>query len=197
MAAKGFLSEELLLNLKNITQANFSFVQKKCTYLGENQLIWRPYPESWNVQEILSHLNSYSAYYHHLFIEKIQHSKFKNVKEVFVSSPLGKSAWKSMKLGRANNIKRKFGATKHYNPTLNPALIDENAVDNFLKSQEEMTTILDMAKTANLKKIRIPMSISKLIRLRLGDALMFAIYHNERHIQQIKNLLNHQKFPKK
>jgi len=194
---KGFLSDELLFNLKEITNANISLVSKKCIHLGENQITWRPTNESWSIQEILSHLNSYSTYYHQVFIEKIQNTKYKNIKEHFVPSPLGRSAWRSMKLGRLNNIKRKFRAPKNLNPTLSPELIDQIAVANFIKNQEELITILDNAENVNLKKVKVPISISKIVRLRLGDALMFVIYHNERHIQQVKNILEHPNFPKK
>lgn len=194
---KGFSTEELIANLKQITQSNIDFVNKKCVHLGENQLEWRPNQESWNIQEILAHLNSFSSYYHKNFKLRIKNTKFKNVKENFVPSPLGKSAWKSMKLGRANNIKRKFKAPKNYNPSLNTSLISKDAVTQFINDQKEMIEILELSKTVNLKKVKIKISISKLVRLRLGDALMFVIYHNERHVQQIKNVMTHPNFPKK
>lgn len=194
---KGVLSEDLITSLKEITQTNLSFIQKKCVHLGDNQMTWRPTSSSWSIQEVLSHLNSYSSYYNLLILGKLQRTKHKASKEQFLSSPLGRSAWRSMKLGRANNIKRKFQATKNYNPTTNPDLIDSNSIENFLQSQDEMLTLLDKAGDVNLRKVKVPMSISKVIRLRLGDALMFVVYHNERHIQQIKNILSHSNFPKK
>lgn len=194
---KGFSTEELIASLKQITQSNIDFVNKKCVHLGENQLEWRPNQGSWNILEILAHLNSYSSYYHKNFKLRIKNTKFKNVKENFVPSPLGKSAWKSMKLGRANNIKRKFKAPKNYNPSLNASLISKDAVNQFINDQKEMIEILELSKAVNLKKVKIKISISKLVRLRLGDALMFVIYHNERHIQQIKNVMTHSNFPKK
>lgn len=194
---KGFLSDNLLLDLKNITESNILLVSKKCTHLGENQIKWKPSKDSWNIQEVLSHLNSYSTYYHHLFIDKIQNTKYMSIKENFVPSPLGRSAWKSMKLGRLNNIKRKFRAPKNLNPSISPELIDIEPVANFIKYQQQLITILEDAEKVNLKKVKIPISISKMVRLRLGDALMFVIYHNERHIQQVKNILAHPNFPKK
>ena len=102
-----------------------------------------------------------------------------------------------MKLGKANNLKRKFRAVKQYNPSLSPELVTEDSLEQFIIYQNEMLTILDKAAEVNMKKVKIPNSISKLIRLRLGDALMFAVYHAERHVQQIKNILNHKNFPKK
>lgn len=194
---KGFNTEELISDLSQITQNNVSYVSKKCVHLGENQLAWRPSAGSWNILEVLAHLNSYSDYYHKNFRERIAKTKFKNVKENFVSSPLGKSAWKSMKLGRANNVKRKFKAPKSYNPAISPSLISTDVVQKFIDSQQELLEILDSARHVNLKKVKIKISISKIVRLRLGDALMFVIYHNERHIQQIKNIMAHPNFPKK
>jgi hypothetical protein len=192
-----YLTEDLISNLTAITQANISFVNKKCARLSQSQLNWTPSTGVWSIQEILSHLNAYSNYYHRAFEEKIAQTKFTQAKETFASSPLGKSAWKSMKLGRANNVKRKFKAPKNYNPTLNTVLIEDDAVNTFLKDQNDLIELLKKAKTVNLRKVKVKISISKFVRLRLGDALMFVIYHNERHVQQIKNLITHRNFPKK
>jgi hypothetical protein len=49
----------------------------------------------------------------------------------------------------------------------------------------------------NLRKVKIPISISKIVRLKLGDALLFVVYHNERHMYQALSILSHAKFPKK
>lgn len=194
---KGIASEDLIAELKEITEANRELVLKKCIHLGENQLIWRPSNDSWNIREVLSHINALAAYYHPNLIRKIKHTKHKKTVELFTSSHLGKSTWKSMKLGRANNIKRKFRASKNSNPTINPDLIDTNSIENFEKNQIELLDILEKAKNVNLRKIRLQTSVSKLVRLRLGDVLMFVVYHNERHIQQIKNIMEHRNFPKK
>jgi hypothetical protein len=57
--------------------------------------------------------------------------------------------------------------------------------------------ILDLAAGVNIRKVKVPISISKIVRLRLGDALLFVAYHNERHIQQAINLMKLAQFPKK
>jgi hypothetical protein len=56
--------------------------------------------------------------------------------------------------------------------------------------------IFDLSSTVNIRKVKIPISISKIIRFRLGDALLYVVYHNQRHFQQALNILNHPKFPK-
>jgi uncharacterized damage-inducible protein DinB len=194
---KGFEVNELLNDLNGITQSSVSFIQKKISRLSDHQLNWRPNMNTWSLNDILAHLNSYAHYYHPIFKKKIEGTKFKTAKEKFVPSPLGKSAWKSMKLGRAKNIKRKFKAPKPYNPRLSTELLEGNQIEIYLQEQNKFLSILDQAQEVNLKKVKVPISISKIIRLRLGDALMFVTYHNERHIQQAANLMEHRGFPKK
>jgi len=188
---------ELIQILTNITQENIDNVKKFTLKLSDDQLKWRPNPGIWNVSEVLAHLNEYANFYHPTILKKIETTRFTNTKEEFLSSPLGRSAWKSMKLGKARNVKRKFKAPKGQNPTLHPELVTGNEVNTFLEHQDEMIRIIDSAQTVNLRRVKIPISISKIIRLRLGDALLFVIYHNQRHVQQIINLVNHKNFPKK
>lgn len=194
---KGFKTNQLIASLKKITETNSEFVRKKCLHLRENQLKWRPAKYSWSIQEVLAHLNANATYYQPSFAEKIENTKFTTPRDVFVSSPLGKSAWKSMKLGRANNVKRKFNSPRNINPTVYPELIKGDGAPRFIENQEALLTILSNAEKVDLKRTKVPISISKIARLRLGDALMFFVFHNERHIQQIKNLLAHRNFPKK
>jgi len=194
---KGFEINEMFQELSVITHTSITFVQKKLSRLSEGQLKWKPNSSTWSLNEILAHLNIYSAYYHPVFIDKIEKTRFKTAREKFLPSPLGKSAWKSMKLGRAKNVKRKFKAPKNYNPTFNPELLDGNEVQNFIDHQNKFLKIVELAKEVNLRKVKVPISISKIIRLRLGDALMFVAYHNERHVQQAMNLMEHRGFPKK
>jgi len=190
-------TEQLISINRKIVEESIDWVQKKVLSLSDNQLNWRPNPGIWSVHEVLAHLNSYASYYYDVFDQKIEKTKFRNSKEEFSSSPLGRSAWKSMKLGRANNVKRKFKAPKVHNPGLDPELMHDNDAERFIEWQNKLLSTLDRAGEVNLKKVKIPISISKMVRLRLGDALLYVSFHVERHIQQIKNLQNSPNFPKK
>ena len=194
---KVFKTDELIEELVEITQANYDFIKKKCFHLSQEQLDWRPNASTWSTTEVLAHLNEYAKFYHASFKDRLEKTKFKGYREQFISSPLGRSAWKSMKLGRANNIKRKFKSPRNYNPIFHKELIKGYEVNTFLLGQQELIENIRNAREVNLRKVKSPISISRIIRLRLGDAMLFVIYHNERHIQQIKHLLAHPKFPKK
>ena len=60
----------------------------------------------------------------------------------------------------------------------------------------QLLEIIDSSKAVNLRKVKIPISISTIIRLKLGDAFLFVVYHNQRHLQQALNLVNNPNFPK-
>ena len=188
---------ELIQTVSTITQENIDNINKHGRELSDAQLNWRPNPGVWSVADVLAHLNAYSNYYHPTFNKKIQNTRFRSTKEAFVSSPLGKSAWKSMKLGNAKNIKRKFKAQKGYNPTIDPTILTGKEFDRFITHQTNLFTIFERAQTVNMKRVKIPISISKIVRLKLGDALLFVVYHNQRHVQQVLNIVKHSNFPKK
>lgn len=190
-------TEALFQELEKITTSSIETVVKKISKLSEHQLQWKPNSETWNLLEIFAHLNEYTLYYHPTFQKKIDTTRFRDPRQNFISSPLGRSAWKSMKLGNAKNVKRKFRAPKLYNPTIVTSIVKPTAITDFIDAQKELLTIFEKAKTINIRKSKIGISISKIIRLRFGDALLFVVYHNERHVQQAINLLNHRNFPAK
>jgi len=188
---------ELFQESESITKSNLDFVRKQLSRLSEIQLSWKPVDSVWSINEIFSHLNEYAAFYHPAFSKKIAFTRFRQPKISFISSPLGKSAWKSMQLGQLKNVKRKFNAPRTYNPTYQKELVKGDDVTIFEGFQNELLQILESAKSVNIQRAKVPTSISKFVRLRLGDALLFVIYHNQRHIQQVVNLMNHRAFPSK
>jgi len=193
----GMTTQWLLEEVATITERNLDLIKKKFTSLSENQLNWRPNAQTWSCLEIFAHLNGYASFYHAAFNKKIEITRFRTPSAQFSSSPLGRSAWQSMKLGKEKNIKRRFNAPKDYNPTVTPSLVNETTLLDFQNHQKELLNILEKSVAVNLRKVKVPISISKIVRLRLGDAFLFVAYHNERHMQQALNLLKHPQFPKK
>lgn len=189
-------TSELLSEVKQITENNIRILRTRFSGLSTEQKNWRKDSNSWSINDVFAHLNSYAAYYHHAFIRKIEKTRFREPRENFISSPLGRSAWKSMKLGNMSNIRRKMKTQRAYNPLFDSSLVSGDDVNTFEKGQGELLQIIEKSKQINIRKAKIPISISKIIRLRLGDALLFVVYHNERHVQQASNILEHPKFPK-
>lgn len=187
----------LLNEVAMITESNLDWIKKRYRLYSENQLNWKPNKDTWCLNEIFAHLNEYANFYHSVIQKRISTTKHRTPSLTFTSSPLGKSAWGSMKLGNAKNIKRKFNAPKLYNPSINKQLVKGNDCQTFEEKQKEFLQLLEQITTVNLRKVRVPIAISKFVRLRLGDALLFVAYHNERHMQQALNLSKSSAFPKK
>jgi len=190
-------TKELVQIVTKITEENLDVLRNAVTKMSDKQLNWVPNPGVWSVNQVMAHLNVYGKYYHPTILKKIKNTRFRSTKEAFISSPLGRSAWKSMKLGNAKNIKRKFKAQKGYNPAIDKGLLSGNELETLIDQQTELLSIIEEAQSVNLRRVKIPISISKIVRLRLGDALLFIVYHNQRHIQQIINLRTSSNFPKK
>jgi hypothetical protein len=180
-----------------ITEKNIQHLKSKFSNYSENQLKWKPNPSTWSLAEIFAHLNAYAKFYHTTLNDRIEKTRFRVPRINYTSSPLGKSAWMSMKLGNARNVKRKFNAPKEYNPTFSPALLTGDEVRLLLEGQNEFLGIIEKSVSVSLKKVKVPISMSKLVRLRLGDALLFVAYHNDRHMEQALKLTRNSQFPKK
>ena len=188
-------SSQLLDEISVITRKNLALIEENFNSLTDTQLSWRKDKNSWNINEIFAHLNEYARYYHKTIAEKIKNTRYREPREAFISSPLGRSAWKSMKLGNAKNVKRRMKTPRLYNPLFHPELLNGKDLQTFTDGQQLLLQIIKEASNVNLRRVRIPISISKIIRLRLGDALLFVVYHNERHVQQALNVINHERFP--
>lgn len=183
--------------LGTITERNISLLKTKFLNYSPNQLSWKPNAQTWSLNEIFAHLNAYSSFYNTKFHERIDKTKFRTPRINFISSPLGKSAWGSMKLGNARNVKRKFKSPKEFNPTVNPQLVTGTDAAKFLEMQQDFLTIIEKSVTVDLKRVKVPLSMTNLVRLRLGDALLYVTYHSDRHMEQALNLTKNTQFPKK
>jgi len=98
---------------------------------------------------------------------------------IFKSGLLGNYFAKSM-LPKEQLNKMKTFADK--NP--NGSSLDINTLTSFITDQHTLLTLLDQSREVNLTKTKTAISISKWIKLRLGDTLRVVIYHNQRHVAQ-------------
>jgi hypothetical protein len=189
--------EQLIIEVEKITQANLDFVERKLKYFSSEQIQWKSNEKTWSIEEVLAHMNSFAAFYHPVFEDKIETTRYDTPTVNFLSSPLGRASWRSMKLGNARNVKRAFKSTFDYNPSLNKKLITKLDREIFIKEQFRLLDIFESSKAINIRKVKVPVSISKIIKFRMGDAFLFLTYHNERHIEQIKKITLDKNFPKK
>jgi hypothetical protein len=141
-------------------------------------LLKAPSGGGWSIAQCLDHLNGYGDHY----LPAIGHG-LDNSKMPF--NPTFKGTWLGnyfTKMMDPNTGKRKFKTFKNHLPKqdLNP----NEVVAEFIRQQELLMHYLRMSHSKDLNQIRIPISISTWIRLKLGDVFQFLIAHNERHLRQ-------------
>ncbi len=146
-------------------------------------LNWKASAEKWSILENLEHLNRYGDFYLPEIQNRIKLSSTKPSPE-FKSGLLGSYFAKSMLPKEKLNKMKTFDNMNPINSQL-----DKSTIDRFLSQQRTILDLLDAARQINLTKVKTSISISKFIKLRLGDTFRVVIYHNYRHMVQIQNVI--------
>ena len=139
----------------------------------------RPSEKSWNALECIEHLNRYARFYH-VEIAKIIENQPKVAENIpFKTGRLGNHFSKSMEPKEKLNTMKTF---KSMNPLLTN--VKTEALEEFRDHQKTLLKLLQECRKVNLSKVKTSITISSLIKLRLGDTLRVVINHNLRHMIQ-------------
>lgn len=179
-------SNDLLQSLTKMTLENLKAVERLKSAPIES-LNWKEGENSWSVLECIEHLNRYGDFYIPEITNRIASSKHHST-ELFKSSWLGKYFSDSVSYKTALNKMKTFQSMNPINSALTVKIIDA-----FIIQQYQIIDLLEKAKSVNLDKTKTSISISKLIKLRLGDTFRVVIYHNQRHIKQAEKTLKNSK----
>ncbi len=102
----------------------------------------------------------------------------------FKSSWIGNFFTQLMLPKDAEGTVRKMKAPRNHTPLANDN--SEAAIALFIAQQEKLLQLLEQGRKIDLRKAKTPISISRLIKLPLGDTFRFLIAHNHRHVLQAK-----------
>lgn len=173
--------KELLATLESTVERHLQDVLRDFQNLPASVLLRVANNGGWSIAQCLEHLNRYGNYYLPQ-IKKRLAAHPGTSSETFTSTWLGNYFTNMMQPGRG-----KMKTFKAYAP---PPILDAHTiVAEFVKQQETLLSCLHLAYDRDLNKIKIPVSIAKFIRLRLGDVFQFVIMHNERHLLQARKNL--------
>jgi hypothetical protein len=148
-----------------------------------------PGPDAWSAAQCLEHLNIYGRHYLPAIEKAISQAKAQGVRPAEQLRPGWLGAWfTDLMLPQPNGgLKKKMKAPKNAIPEASP---DARAMlAEFIDQQEKMLLLLASAKEVNLNTVRVPSSLSPLIRMRLGDTFAFVVAHIERHVLQAERAL--------
>jgi hypothetical protein len=167
----------LLLELERQVERHLEEAVKSYQNWEQERLLQRPSTASWSVAECLWHLNSYGRYY----LPRIDQGLATPVPAdpVFYSTWLG--SWFTQLMKPGPRMMKMSAFKKHVPP---PALEPYNVVAEFIQQQEVLLALLRRARSADLNRIRIGISISPWLKMKLGDVFQFLVAHQERHMVQ-------------
>jgi hypothetical protein len=151
------------------------------------KLQWKASPSSWSALECLEHLNLYADFYNPAILNAINKSHFQpveNFKAGFLGNYFAKSMLPQKKMKKMKTFKDK-------NPCSDA--LDINVLHKFISQQQEFQKLLQLSEKTNLNKVKTPITITRLLKLKLGDTLQFLVNHNIRHFAQLENCLKEKK----
>lgn len=184
-----YLSNKLLNSLTGHTEAFLNKAVSEWQMLPHHKFGAKPAPEKWSANQCLMHLNSYGRYY----LPQIEKAIKEAIEQQQEPSKQFKAGWlgnyfTEMMLTKTNGQPAKtMRSPKDHSPQTNDDSYE--VIAEFIEQQEKLFALLQKAKSINLNKTRIPISIAKFIKLTLGDTFLFLIAHNHRHILQAERAL--------
>lgn len=180
-----FKSEDLLDELAEDVQK----IKESAEYfrnVDKNKMVYCPEKNSWSIVQVLEHVNGYNRHYLPEIEKQLSIVTYKN-NTWFNSGFFGEKLVRSQKPTNVFEIKNKMKTTRKFNF---PNSLNVDAVLNeFLEHQDKLLQLLEQAKKRDLNNIKLPLTFTNLIRLKLGDLFRYLIAHEQRHMIQARNTL--------
>lgn len=140
----------------------------------------------WNILQVIEHLNTYNNYY----LPKIKTAVANGLKDnsnTYKGSILG-NYFVKMTQPVDDTITKKYKAAKQHLPE---PVNNIGVIESYIETQQALLMNIQLSVDISLTKNKIGISVSPIIKLRLGDVYRFLIAHQQRHFLQIKNLLKY------
>lgn len=173
----------LLLIDNLIRETNIHIHKSKVLLDLDENILQKRIENQWTILECCEHLNQYFDFYLPEISKKILNSNTSSnvhyksglIGNYFAESMLPKKGAKKMKSPKDKNP---FGKS-----------LSKKSIEKLITNLNLFISLLEKSKSKNLEKVKIEISISKFIKLKLGDTFRFIVNHNERHFLQMEKLI--------
>jgi hypothetical protein len=182
--AMSLLAQQVIQELQQLTHELIEAAQELFEQ-DEERLNQRQSPQAWSAIECIAHLNLYSLYYLPEIQSVIEKSPYP-AQETFHTGWLGNYFAQMMK---PQPKMSKMKTMKNKNPL--GSQLNKGVILQFIEDQKQMLQLLKKAQSVCLTQNKTGISITPIIRFRLGDTFRFVIYHNHRHIVQAQRAAAH------
>lgn len=179
--------EKTLITLDAVT----TDARKLFGKLTAHQLNWKPAPEKWSIAQCLDHLivsnNTYYPQFNAVITRKYRNSIYQNIG--FISRYFGNYL--------INETGPVVGKPMKNPPAFAPSQsnLPATIVSDFEKHQLSFSAVIAKLDDADLNKTILSSPALGIITYSLHDLLIVLAGHEQRHLNQAKNVLQHAKFP--
>lgn len=154
-----------------------------------------PAEGKWSVAQVLDHLNGYNRYYLAAIEAQLDKPVLPHAQETFRAGWLGEYFTKLMLPPAPGKKTVKMKSPRDHQPASFPD--PEVMIHEFISGEEKLLMLLEKSREINLGRVRIPISLNRFIRLKLGDTFHFLIAHQQRHFLQMQQILGNVNLPLK
>lgn len=181
-------NREHLARLAALADANAAEASRVVADLDAARLLWRPSPERWGIADCLEHLITTGAVYH----PRLRAALATATRDPALDDARWSASWFGRLFLRAAGPEgRSVRARGPFVPP--PGRID--AGPRLLAQQDELRRLIADAHGVDLRAVRIESPLSRLLTLRLGEALEMLLLHQQRHLAQAWRVRRSAGFP--
>ena len=168
-------TESIILQVRRLIDTN-----------STEMFLVRPDEAGWSAAQVIEHLNSYNRFYLPAIGHALGKTPLPKPREKFQAGWLGAYFTNLMMPASDGRVQKKMQAPRDHRPS--PVLDTASVLQEFLEGESRLLDHLRASCMTDIGAIRIPVSISPLIRLKLGDTFHFLIAHQLRHLEQVKRV---------
>ena len=179
---------DLIVSINNTTQK----VSQNFSLLTNEQLNWKPDVSKWSIAQCLDHLIVSNSSYFPTFDKLI--NKTYQLPLLQKLNPFNKLFGPIMVRYLGPQSKQKLKNPKIFSPST--STLPSTIIDDFSKHQEILINYFNQLNFLDKDKIVITSPASSFITYSLHHAMQIITVHEQRHINQAKNVLNHPNYPK-
>ncbi len=171
--------DQLLAEVKKHTENNIKRLEDKFAVLDDENLNKKASSKSWSAAECFKHLIVSNEFYLKYFPGITDQNRDKKRKDSDYKPTLTGKILVSMV--NPENVK-KGKAPGFMDPA--KSSLKKDVVKRMLEDNKKILSIAEAAQNLDLNGIKVPLSITSLIKISLADTLLMLAYHSTRHINQ-------------
>lgn len=152
--------------------------------LTESQFNWRPAPDQWSIEECLSHLTMVGQWEVAALERSIEKARSRGLtgKGPFQYGPIDRYIVHMS----GPPVRLQMPASKRFVPLHGQPVTA--ILPTFLHVQSQFLLNLDRAEGLDLARVKVPMPLSRFLRMSLGMTFAQAAAHERRHIEQARRV---------